>query len=163
MLNDYTSKFLIVKNELEDMELDERVIMDTLEPFKDAIADEADNLANMIEELVAIAKMQKEKAAALTAKAKVNEGKAEYIKKFIDEALKSSDIKELTTENWRLKYNKGREVVKVDESLLPPKYWIKQDPKPMGKPDLKKLIDAGEEIEGVWKVRNPDTLQMKLL
>lgn len=163
MLNDYTKEFLAIKTELEEMELDERVMQDTLEPFKDAIAEEADNLASMIEELVAIAKMQKDKAKALTEKAKVNENKAEFIKKFIDEAMKAQDIKALKTENWHIKYNKGREVVQIDEKKLPPEYWIPQDPKPMGKPELKKLLDAGKEIDGVCKVRNPDTLQMKLL
>ena len=72
-------------------------------------------------------------------------------------------IKKLDTGLFKISFRKGTEVVKIDEDKLPKQYWVPQDPKPMGKTDLKNLLKKNPDItiDGVSIVRNPDTLQIK--
>src|SRR6185312_10229504 len=115
-----------------------------------------------IQELNGLAELQKAEAKKLTEAAKAKEAKAESMKKYMDQTMKAIGAKEIQAGVYKLMYYKGKEVVAVDEKKLPSKYWVTQPKKPLGKPELKKLLDAGEEIEGVCLKRNPDSLQIKM-
>lgn len=158
----YTHEFLAVKAQLDALDLDDAVYADTLEQFEANIAEKAENLIKYRNELLGLAELQKAEAKKFADAAKVKEAKAAAIVQYLDQTLKAIGSKELQAGAYKLNYRKGSEVVEVDEKKLPDMYKIPQPPKPIGKPELKKLLQEGKEIEGVCLKRNPDSLQIKM-
>lgn len=158
----YTEEFLAVRAALEAADVDETVFHDTLEAYEDTIASKMENVIKYRNELLGLAELQKAEAKKLNEAAKAKEAAAERLKDYMDQTMKAIGSKELQAGAYKLKYRKGSEVVIVDEEKLPDMYWVEQDPVPMSKPELKKLIQAGEEIDGVCLKRNPDTLQIQM-
>jgi len=161
-LYQYTNDFLAVKAELDELDLDSETYADTLEQYEADIADKAENIIKYRNELLGLAELQKEEAKNLVEAAKAKEAKAASLVKYLDETMKAIEAKELQAGVYKLDYRKGSEVVEVDEDKLPKKYFIPQPSKPMSKPELKKLLKEGKEIEGVCLKRNPDSLQIKM-
>ena len=158
----YTKEFLEVKNALDNMEHNEDAYIDTLDSFKELIIDKAEDVIKYRNELLALAKAQKEEANRMLEASKKKEQKADTILGYLDNTMRAMEVTELKAGNFTLKYKKGSESTHVDEKLLPEAYWVPQKPKPMGKDELKKLVKAGKEIPGVSVVRSPDSLQVKL-
>jgi hypothetical protein len=80
--------------------------------------------------------------------------------------LKKVGIKDIQAGVFKVGFKKGSEVVKIDETKTPtadqaPHLYLYQEPKFIGKADLKKLIKEGKEIPGVSLVRNEDSLVVK--
>lgn len=161
-LYSYTKTFLEVREELENMELDAGILSDTLETYQDDIESKMENVIKYRNELLGLAELQKAEAKKLTEAAKAKEKKAAALEDYMDQAMKAIGKDKLQAGAYMLNYRKGSEIVLIDEDKLPKKYFIPQDPKPMDKPELKKLIQAGKEIEGVSLFRNPNTLQIKM-
>lgn len=160
-LYEYTTDFVELKAQLEEMDLDPKTLADTLEAYKGPIDQKIENIAKLCEELNLIANLQKEEAKKLVEASKRKEAKAESLMKYLDDNLKKMGIRDIQAGAFQVKYERGRESVHIDESLLPEPYWVDQDPKPMDKKELKKLITSGEEIEGVTIERGPDKLKVK--
>lgn len=162
-----TNEFMEIKAQLEEMEgLDPQTIEDTLEAYKGDLVNKAENVAKYIRTLEAQAEMKKAEAKRLTDAAKVDSNKAENLLKYLDVMMTKAELTELTAGIFSIKYKKGSEVVKVDESKLPS--WKERkdlyDVKPifkLTKPQLKEKLKKGEVIPGVSIERNPDKLVMK--
>lgn len=154
-------EFLQVAQQLEEMELDQETLADTLESLQIPIEEKAENVIKFAKNLEAMAEARKTEAKRLTEQAAKDAKKAERLLSYLDDAMRMLNKKKLTAGVFEVGYKKGLEVVKVDETRLPKEYWLSQKPKPMGKPELKKLVKDGVEIEGVTLERNPDKLTIK--
>jgi hypothetical protein len=154
-------EFLQVAQQLEEMELDQETLADTLESLQIPIEEKAENVIKFAKNLEAMAEARKTEAKRLTEQAAKDAKKAERLLSYLDDAMRMLNKKKLTAGVFEVGYKKGLEVVKVDETRLPKEYWLPQKPKPMGKPELKKLVKDGVEIEGVTLERNPDKLTIK--
>src|SRR6185312_4748418 len=158
----YTNDFLEVKAQLDAMyDPEDEVYKDTLEYYEDNIATKAENIIKYCEELLGLAELQKAEAKRLNEAAKAKENKANRLMEYLDNSMKAMGVKNLQAGLYKLTYHKGREVVEVDEDILPDDYWVEQPKKPMSKPELKKLIESGVEVKGVCIKKNPDSLQVK--
>lgn len=152
-----------MKAMLEERHTSEEVKNDTLEWYKDNIITHAEDLIKYRLELLALAEAQKAEAKRMVESSKAKELKAERIMQELDEAMTIIGEKELQAGNFKLKYKKGSVVTKVNEDLLPSKYWTsKVIETPMNKSDLKYLVENGEAIAGVEVIRNPDKLEVKI-
>lgn len=158
----YTKEFLEVKAELDNMDLDDLAYAGTLESFEANIADKMENVIKYQKELLGLAAIQKAEAALLIEAAKKKEAKAEALRVYMDNSMKAMNAKTLQAGAFSLGYKKGSEIVEIDESKLPKKYWVPQPKKPMGKPELKKLINEGTKVRGVCITRKPDSLVVKM-
>lgn len=160
----YTNQFLRVKSQLDELNLSDDTYRDTLKFYAEQIEESAEDLVKYQKELLILAEAQKAEATRLIESAKAKEAKAEAILKSIEEAMKAIDKKELDAGVYKLKFKKGSTITEVDDKLLPLKYWVTvpSSRKPMGKPELKKLVDAGTQIAGVKIVQNPDKLEVKM-
>lgn len=158
-----TNEFLEVVSQLEEMELDQETLSDTLEALQMPLEQKAENVIKYVRSLEALADAKKLEAKRLSEAASADLKKAENLLSYLDMNLKRANIKNLQAGVFELKYKKGSEVVEVDELVLKehPQYWVAQAPKPMGKPELKKLIKDGVEIPGVQIIRKPDVLVVK--
>lgn len=161
-LYSYTQEFLEVKAQLEGLDLDPKAFADTLEYYEDNISDKAENIIKYSDELKAEAEMLKAQAKKFSEAAAKKQKKADSLVSYLDENLKKMDIKELQAGMFKLSYRAPSKVTLVDEALLPKKYFIAQEPVPMSKPELKKLVEAGTKIPGVSIVDGASNLQVKL-
>lgn len=156
-----TNEFLQIKNQLEDLDLDPQLFTDTLEGYKVPIEEKVENIVKYVKSLEALAEAKKAEAKRLSESAGKDLNKVEWLKQYIADNLNAAGIKSLQAGVFTLAFRKGSEVVEVDETKLPEWAFIPQEPKPMGKADLKKIIQAGKEIPGVSLVRKPDSLVVK--
>jgi vacuolar-type H+-ATPase subunit I/STV1 len=165
-LYDLSIEFLQVAQALEELDLDQETIEDTLESFQGSIEEKAENIIKFAKNLEALSEARKAEAKRLNELAAKDTKKAERLLNYLDESLKMIGKKKLTAGIFEVGYRKGVEVVKVDESRLPlfverPDLYIPVEPKPIGKPELKKMLKEGLEIPGVTLERNPDKLTIK--
>jgi hypothetical protein len=155
-------EFLQVVQALEEMDLDQQTIEDTLESYQCSIEEKAENIIKFSKNLEAMAEARKTEAKRLNELAAKDTKKAERLLNYLDESLKMIGKKKLTAGIFEVGYRKGIEVVKVDETRLPEQFFTPQPPKPWGKNDLKKFLKENEaEIPGVTLERNPDKLTIK--
>lgn len=158
-----TTEFLQVANKLEEMELDQETIADTLESLQLPLEDKAENIIKYAKNIQAMAEARKNESKRLAELAKADEKRAERILSYLDDSMKMMGKKKLTAGVFQVSYRKGVEVVEVDTERLPEEYWILPEvkPQPIGKPELKKIIKEGKEIDGVRLVRKADSLVVK--
>jgi hypothetical protein len=164
MANLYTLaiEFLEAANQLENMDLENDVVADTLEALQMPLEVKAENTIKYIKNLEAMAQARKDEAKRLTEQAAKDLKKAERLTNYLDDALKMLNQKQLTAGIFQLSFKKGSEVVQVDETQLPKEFWkVETVEKPFDKPTLKKYLKEGLEIPGVKVVRNPEKLVIK--
>ena len=160
-LYNLTAEFLQVANQLEEMDLDQELIQDTLEALQMPIEEKAENVIKFVRNLEAMAEARKSEAKRLTEQAAKDLKKAESLLNGLDNALKMLNKTKLTAGVFEIKYKKGSEVVEVDENQLPEEYFVPAF-KPMTKTELKYLVkNEGKIIPGVKVIRNPDKLVVK--
>ena len=161
-LYNLTKDFLEIANKLDELDLDQEIIQDTLESLQMPIEEKAENIIKFTRNLEAMAEARKAEAKRLTEQAAKDLKKAESLLNGLDNALKMLGKTKLTAGVFEVNYKKGSEVVEINEDLLPADCWVIQSvKKPLDKPTLKKWVKAGQEIPGVSIVRNPDKLVVK--
>ena len=161
-LYNLTKDFLEIANKLDELDLDQETIQDTLESLQMPIEEKAENIIKFTRNLEAMAEARKAEAKRLTEQAGKDLKKAESLLNGLDNALRMMGKTKLTAGVFEIKYKKGSEVVLVDETKLPENYFIKEVvKKPMAKPELKLRLKSGVEIPGVSIIRNPDKLTIK--
>lgn len=158
-----TTEFLQVANQLEEMELDQTTIADTLESLELPIEEKAENIIKYAKNIQAMAEARKNESKRLAELAAADTKRADRLLGYLDDSLRMLGKKKLTAGVFQVSYRKGVEVVKVDTERLPKEYWNAPEPVavPLGKPELKKMLKEGKTIEGVSLVRNPDSLVVK--
>jgi chromatin segregation and condensation protein Rec8/ScpA/Scc1 (kleisin family) len=165
-LYEITQEFMEFQKQLEEMDLDDQTFADTLDSAMFSIEIKVENIIKHMKTLEALADAKKLEAKRLSESASADLKKAEWFKNYMAESLKRAGIKDLQAGVFKLKFQKGREAVQVDETKTPsvdeaPHLYLYQEPKFLGKTDLAKLIKSGQEIPGVQIVRNPDSLVVK--
>jgi hypothetical protein len=165
-LYNLTNDFAAVVNQLEKTELDSEVLQDTLDSLQAPIEEKVENIVKYMKSLEALADAKKLEAKRLSDSASSDLKKVEWFKNYMADNLKKANITKLQAGIFSLGWRKGTEVVQVDETKTPtadeaPHLYLYQEPKFIGKTDLKKLIKEGKEIPGVSLVRNEDSLTIK--
>jgi hypothetical protein len=132
------------------------------------IEEKVENIVKYMKSLEALVDAKKLEAKRLSESASADLKKVEWFKNYMADNLKKAGITKLQAGVFSLGWRKGSEVVQVDESKLPtfeeyPAIYVEQEPKLLGKTDLKKMLKSygGQEIPGVSIVRNEDTLTIK--
>lgn len=160
-LYDLTVEFMTIAQQLEEMEIDEQTMSDTLEGLSLPLEEKAENIIKYAKNIEAMAEARKKEAARLNELAAKDLKKAQSLLNYLDQNLKMLNKSKLTAGVFEIKYRKGSEVVEIDVDKLPKEYYVPQEPKPMGKTELKKLLKDGQVIEGVTLVRKEPTLVIK--
>jgi hypothetical protein len=161
-----TNDFAAVVNHLEEMEIEPEAFQDTLDSLQAPIEEKIENIVKYMKSLEALADAKKLEAKRLSDSASSDIKKAEWFKNYMADNLKKVGIKDIQAGVFKVGFKKGSEVVKIDETKTPtadqaPHLYLYQEPKFIGKADLKKLIKDGKEIPGVSLVRNEDSLVVK--
>lgn len=125
-----TGEFLQLLEMLEDEEIDEQVIMDTLESVEYEIEDKADGYAKIIKALETDVEGIKKENDRLTSRKKTYENRIKQLKENLEMCMKVTGKKKFTTDlfSFNIQKNGGKRklIVDVDVENIPEEYRIKQ-------------------------------------
>jgi hypothetical protein len=166
LTNEFAEKVAELENYFNEYEVDPEIFKDTMDSIQAPIEEKVENIVKYMKSLEALADAKKLEAKRLSDSASSDLKKVEWFKNYMADNLKKANITKLQAGIFSLGWRKGTEVVQIDETKTPtadeaPHLYLYQEPKLIGKTDLKKLIKEGKEIPGVSIVRNPDSLVVK--
>jgi hypothetical protein len=161
-----TNEFNEIVKDLEQYDLDPEVFQSTLDSLQAPIEEKVENIVKYMKSLEALAEAKKSEAKRLSESAASDLKKVEFFKNYMADNLKKANITKLQAGVFSLGWRKGSEVVQIDDLQVPtpfeaPHLYVEQEPKFIGKADLKKLLKEGQQIKGVSLFRNEDTLAIK--
>lgn len=151
---------------VENGEIPEEAMTDTLESITAILEDKADAVACMIKNLLAEAEAIKAEADNLKARYKAKENRAEWLKNYLSACLQRSNIPKLETARNVLSFRKSEPVTFADENAFIA--WAQSNRDDLlnyGKPTvnktaIKKAIESGETFDGV-QIEKKMNLQIK--
>ncbi|WP_250519469.1 siphovirus Gp157 family protein [Caballeronia sp. NCTM1] len=141
---------------LEDLDLDEQTLLDTLEAIGGELETKAMNTAFVVRNLEATAAQIEEATKAMNDRAKALKNRAGRIRQYLLDGLTLAQCDKVDTPYFRIKIALNPPSVQIsDESLIPANY--KTDPvPPLPQPDKKLIAQAlkdGFEVPGCSLVR----------
>ncbi|MEG0898320.1 MAG: siphovirus Gp157 family protein [Oscillospiraceae bacterium] len=129
-----TDEFLTVFNMLEDDEIDEQVITDTLESLEYEIEDKADGYAKIIKTLDNNAEGLKKEIERLTTRKQTLDNRSKFLKQTLENSMRAVGKLKFTTNlfSFNIQKNGGKRALVIDTEKIddiPMDYRIKQDDK----------------------------------
>jgi hypothetical protein len=114
---------------LEDLELDEQTLIDTLEAIGGELETKAMNTAFVAKNLEATAAQIEAHAKAMTERAKAMKNRAERLRNYLKDGLKLAKVDKIDTPYFRIKIalNPAKLVIE-DESKIPDAYKTEPEP-----------------------------------
>lgn len=156
LAKDYLSLMQAIENE----EIPEEAIADTLESIEAGIEEKADNIGCLLKNLAAEIAAIKVEENRLAERRKAKENTYERIKTYLSETLQRLDIKKVETARNSITFRKSEAVEVPDEQLfldwaLANKIELLTYPSPkINKTEIKKALKAGEKVECAQLVTN---------
>ena len=131
----------------EEMESD--ALVDTLESLQEAIEDKAENVAKLIKNLEADAKIIREEEQRLAERRRAIEAKIERLKSYLQEQLETAGIEKVKRPTITVAIQANPPSVDViDETAIPIDFLIPQ-PAKVDKKSILERLKNGEAIPGV--------------
>ena len=159
-----TNNQLALLHRIEELDLDEQTIADTIEAegYGSEIADKLDAYGLVAGEFSARASMRREAGKRLLALADVDDKKANGMYDTIEMTLKKLDMKTLNTRHFSMKIKLNSPRVDVFGEV-PEQYYIqKPPPKPeISKTLIKDAIKAGQDCSAFAKMVQDENLEIK--
>jgi len=129
-------------------EIESDALVDTLEALQDAIEDKAENIAKIIKNLEADAKIIKEEEKRLAERRQSIEKKIDRLKQYLQEQLEVAGLQKVKRATITVAIQNNPPSVKVvDEKLIPSEYMIQQAPQ-VNKKVILSLLKEGQQIPG---------------
>ena len=115
-LYELTNNYETVSNMLYDENIDEQMVLDTLESIDGEIEDKADNYAKIIKEMEARRDARKKEAKRLTDSASVFDSRIKYLKQNLFNSMKITGKTNFTTDlfTFRIQKNGGKRALTID-------------------------------------------------
>ena len=115
-LYELTNDWNTVANMLYDEDVDEKMVLDTLESIEGDIEDKANGYAKIIKELEAKAKARKEEAKRLSDSSKTFENKVKFLKQNLFNTMKETGKTKFTTDlfSFNIAKNGGKQALTID-------------------------------------------------
>jgi hypothetical protein len=163
-LYELANDYMDLMQAIEDGEIPEDAIADTLEAVKGEIEVKADNIACMLKNLEADAKAIKAEEERLAERRKAKEKTHGRIKQYLSNMLQNMGIGEVETARNKITFRKS-ESVDVDDNFVCWAAEFRDDlltftPPTANKTAIKKALKDGAEIPGVQLITNQN-IQIK--
>ena len=158
--NDYVALMQAIEND----EIPEECIADTLEAIKGEIEIKADNIACLLKNTEAEIKAFKEEENRLSERRKVKERALEHLKTYLSDMLIRTNVMNVETTRNKISFRKS-EAVEVGEEFIK---WAIENRNDLlsfkeptaNKTEIKKALKGGQTLEGVKLVTNQN-IQIK--
>lgn len=144
-------EYLAAATKLADTDLDEQTIADTLEGLAGDLEVKATNVAMFVRNLDASAEAIKGAEAAMAARRKAIENRAERIRSYLKENMERTGITKIECPYFKLSIRNNPPSVVVDSENLIPAAFMRQPEPPPPSPDkaaIKAAIQSGHEVPG---------------
>ena len=139
----------VAANQLYDLltsgEIDEQTFNDTLQAM--GTEEKLESYCKVIRQLEADAEMLKAEKERIDKKIKVCENSVNRMKKAVIEFMKASGSTKSTAGTFTVALSTSKATKIVDESLIPKKYFIKQEPK-IDKKAILEMLKSGAKVKG---------------
>ena len=150
-----THEYQEALNALLDSDLPEEAINDTLEGLKGELLVKAQNVGAFILNLDLQAGMVETVIERMQAKLKQLTDKRNKVAAYLENNLTAAGITEVTAidQSFSIKFKNNPPSVQIGDNAVIPEKYMRRPPPPKPAPDktaLKKAIEAGEVIEGVY-------------
>lgn len=160
LANDYIALMQAIDND----ELPEECIADTLEAITGEIEIKADNIACMLKNIEAEVEAIKEEEANLAARRKTKEKAYERLKEYLSATLQSLSIDKVETARNKITFRKS-ESVEIDDTFIE---WAQKNREDLlkysaptaDKTEIKKLLKDGAELQGAQLI-SKSNIQIK--
>lgn len=159
-LYELTNNYDEVLNMIYDEEIDEEMILDTLESIEGEIEDKADGYAKIIKDLEAKKVARKEEAKRLNESAKVFENRVNSLKQNLFNAMKQTGKGNFTTNlfTFSIAKNGGKQALTIDGEV-PEEYTktiIENDTD-----KIREALEAGQELSFAHLEPRGESLRIK--
>ena len=158
-LYEMTKQFEELNSKIEDGEIPEDAIGDTLDAMELTIKDKSNNVSAFILNQKSKVKEIKEAMQAMQKRMKSEQKKIEWLEKYLLENMIKAGIQELECPEWKVKIGKNPPSVELHEDaveLLDEKYITQKVTRTPNKKEIKKAIQQGEKISGAALVSKPN-------
>lgn len=148
---------------IENGEIPEEAIPDTLESIQDDFKTKADNIACCIKNLKAEAEAIKAEREALDERAKSKTARAERLKCYLSAAMQNTGITKIETSRNALSFRRSSALFIADEEDFKQRHadLCKQEIKvTIPRAEITKMIKSGKDITGA-ELRTNQNLQIK--
>jgi len=130
-------------------DIDTEALVDTLASLQDAIEDKAENIAKLIKNLEADAKIIKEEEQRLAERRRAIEAKVDKLKMYLQEQLEIAGLQKVKRPTITVSIQANPPSVDViDEKAIPNDFLIPQAPK-VDKRSILERLKKGESVPGV--------------
>lgn len=145
---------------VQDMDLDEETLRDTLDSIDGVIEDKAENIAKWIRNLEADANAFKEEETRFKEKKQATENKIKSLKRYLEDMMRLTGKTKFKAGVFNFALQKNPTSVEIhDATLIPPQFLIAQLPK-IDKTAIKELLKQGEEVPGA-ELKNSTGLRIR--
>ena len=151
-LYELTNDYLALMSAIDNDEIPEEAIADTLEAIVGSVEDKADNISCILKNLEAEITAIKAEEDKLAKRRKAKENSYERMKEYLSESLQKMGIDKIETARNKITFRKSEKVV-CDEKFLTWALNLRDDLVTFSEPKanltaIKKAIKDGEEIVG---------------
>jgi replicative superfamily II helicase len=145
-LYEFTQSYLQLLDRAD--EIDQEVLIDTIESIKESVEEKAENIAKLVRSFEADAKTIKTEEERLAAKRKTLENQVSYLKKYLHEQLETMGIEKIKRPLFTIAIQAnppGVDVINPDE--IPGEFWNQSEPV-LDKKRILLLLKTGETVPG---------------
>ena len=161
-LYELTSEYLDLLAMLEDPDVDEDLINDTLEGIDGELEVKADGYARVMRQMDADAKAIKAEEERLANRRKSLENRSAALKSRLQQMMEITGKVKFKTElfSFGIQKNPAAVVIDTEEANLPAQYLIQQEPK-VDKTKLKEDLKNGVDLEGIAHLEQTESLRIR--
>lgn len=158
-----TSNYETVLNMLYDEEVDEQMVIDTLESIEGEIEDKADGYAKIIKELLGDAEKIKVEKQRLETRQKAFENRARLLKDNLEKVLKQLGKTKFKTElfSFNIQKNGGKLPLIIDDIARVPEEYFKHTEKELDNEKIRQALKDEENIPFAHYGEQGESLRIK--
>lgn len=133
---------------VQEMDLDEDTLRDTLDSIEETFEDKAENIAKLIRTVEAEEKAFEAEEKRFNAMKKTAANKKQFLKQYLEDNMRLIGKTKFKAGVFNFSIQNNPPSVEVfDEALLPERFLIEQPPK-IDRAGIKELLKVGEEVPG---------------
>ena len=158
-LYEMTKQFEELNSKIEDGEIPEDAIGDTLDAMGLTIKQKSTDVSAFILNTESDIKEMQDAVKKIQKRIKSKQNKMEFLKNYLLENMIKAGIQELECPEWKVKIGKNPPSVELHEDaveLLDEKYITEKTTRTPNKKEIKKAIQQGEKISGAALVSKPN-------
>lgn len=162
-LYELTTEYMELLAMLEDPDVDDELIADTLEGIDGELEVKADGYARVMRQMDADAKAIKAEEERLANRRKSLENRAANLKSRLQQMMEITGKVKFKTELFSFGIQKNPAAVVIDEQYIeniPEEYLIRQDPK-IDRAKLKEDLKAGKDLDGIAHLEQTESLRIR--